>query len=196
MSERLSYSQLIDLLQQLVADEKSGTLYVTTDSHHAAVVALRDGQIVSLFHTPKRGRAAIPLIRQATGGTYRLGTAFAGVSDKDLLPTPEILAALKADGEPPEAQAKQPTVRDTQPGDHSSVNAEAFLNGLQDLLQAHLGPIATMLVENALEEVGELNCAERLNELIDYLFREIEDASEASTFKDSARILAQSALSG
>ena len=95
MSDYLSNIQLQEILAQLVAGGRSGTLVINSSCNHVITITLDKGQILALYYGPKRGRSAIPLIGRITGGTFRFQETLLSVNAQDLPPTSEVLMALR-----------------------------------------------------------------------------------------------------
>ena len=64
---------------------------------------------------------------------------------------------------------------------------ESLLAQLRTDLQTRIGPIATMVMDQALAESGRIEQANQVKALIDRLTREIDDKREASSFASEAR---------
>ena len=72
MPDRVDYSEFYDRIHDLIETKAQGTLFTKCDKNHLIIVAVRDGKIISLRYGPKRGEAAIPLIRAIKFGDIRL----------------------------------------------------------------------------------------------------------------------------
>jgi len=59
-----SFAQIGQLLARLCGENRSGTLYLFTQSGHGAVCALDEGRIVDVFYRTIRGVEAFPHIKQ------------------------------------------------------------------------------------------------------------------------------------
>jgi len=185
VGEHYDYPELWELLRKLVAAKQSGTLFIKSDDAHASMISLRQGEITSIFHQSKQGQPAMEALRQIAGGTYRFDPNATGIASGKCPPTPEILRALAPDGPRP-ADVSAGTDSDAAPlVDEAAL--ETFLIELKEHLQAHLGPIAPMLLEETLAQSGKPGRTDQARSLIDRLAEEIEDEKEASAFVGAAR---------
>ena len=181
MAELLDYSGLYELLADLVARKRTGTLLGKTDTNHSAIVAVRQGEIVSLICAGRRGRSAIAPLRKITTLTYRLEGTAAVAGGADMPSTDEIMHALRPwaplDGvTAPSGEAARAT-----PGQDAD-GAE-----LCGLLAQFLGPIAPVLCAEAIRAAGGLGDQARREQVIFTLAREIENGAEAAQFIEKAR---------
>ncbi len=187
MSDYLSSIQLQEILAQLVAGGRSGTLVINSTCNHVITIALDKGQILALFYGPKRGRNAIPLIGGITGGTFRFQETLFSLNAQDLPPTSEVLMALRGG---PTAQAGDSAPGGAKPGGSSgisSAHAQQLYRGLEKILLQYLGPIARMVLDDVCEASEKTSRGpEEYNRLIACLSDEIEDHQEALRFKQEA----------
>jgi hypothetical protein len=66
-------------LSELVAERRTGTLYIKSDDAHAGMVLLSEGEIVSFMYQSKFGAPAVELIQQVSGGTFRFDATGRGL---------------------------------------------------------------------------------------------------------------------
>ena len=179
----LTYHQLTDELTRLVESSSSGTLFIHSDCNHAITFTLESGRITAIYFGPRKGRKAIPLTRGITGGSCRFDPNGLARSPQDLPPTQEILAQLHPNGAstmttPSPVPGEQPT--DPWPDEVQ----KKFLGELQTVLTDHLGPIADLIFEESMAEVGDLSATEgRFQSLIDKLALNLEP-DESARFHD------------
>ncbi len=186
MADNLTFPQLLDSLTDLIDKKRSGTLYIRSNCNHVITFAIDAGRIFAIFHGPRRGRKAIPLISQIAGGSFKFeSTELTGVSH-ELPSTPEILNMLRTKRT---GNAPQPTVLESG-SDASGISEEnksLLCQQLKGLLAVHLGPIAEMVFDEAINESADF-CAtsEQALGLIDKLSSDIDDAAEIAQFKSQA----------
>lgn len=95
----LAFDEIMHELRRLCEEKHSGTLFITTEENHAVRFVLKDGMIAGITYRTKHGPAAIPLVRNITGGTYtfasnRVFQSYAESSAGPLPSTAEIFRQL------------------------------------------------------------------------------------------------------
>lgn len=173
---------LWELLSELVAERRSGTLYVKSDDAHAGMISLREGEIINILYRSELGAPAVELIRQAGGGTCRFDASAPGVKSGECPPTAEILRALA-----PTGQGTVNRSADAPRHVGGEATLQGFLSDLSGHLQSYIGPIASMVVKDAVAEMGQLERIDRAESLISRLMEEIDDQGDAASFLSAAR---------
>jgi len=181
MGQHYDCRRLWELLSELVAGRRTGTLYIKSDDAHAGVISLREGEVISILYRSRFGTPAVELIRQVTGGTCRFDANAPGMKAGQCPPTPEILHALAPPGQNTVNGSAEATRR---LGDKAAL--QGFLNDLNGHLQCHIGPIAAMVLEGAVQEMGQIERIDQAKSLISRLMGEIEDEGDASSFLTAA----------
>ena len=95
----VGFNEIMQELRRLCEEKHSGTLFITTEENHAVRFVLRDGAITGITYRTKHGLAALPLVRNITGGTYtfagnRVFQSYAESSAGPLPSTAEIFRQL------------------------------------------------------------------------------------------------------
>ena len=185
MTESLTYLQLLEALTDLVISKASGTMFIRSQCNHAITFSLDAGRIYAIHHGPRRGRSAILLINQITGGSYRFDAEGPGRPPQELPSTAEILEQLKT------AQAGAVAQGVSSPADGTStISAEQkhrICQELKVLLAQHLGPIAEMVFDDTVDETGNFcSTPEQTQELIAKLADDIGDPEEIAQFREAA----------
>ncbi len=173
--------RLWELLSELVAQRQTGTLYIKSDDAHAGMILLEEGEIVSVMYRSEFGAAAVELLQQGSRGTCRFDAGGLGVKAEECPPTTEVLRALAPPGQTTVgglAGAARPV--------GGNVSFQGFLTELSGHLQSHIGPIASMVVNGAVEEMGRLERIDQAESLISRLMGEIDDQDDASAFLSAA----------
>jgi len=160
-------------------------MFIHSQCNHAISFCLDSGRIYAINHGPRRGDKAISLIGQIAGGSYRFDESSPNRLAQDLPSTAEILGRLKASQD----TAKVPT--NLSPADGAdSVSAEQkqyICDELKNLLLEHLGPIAEMVFDDTVDEMGDFySSPERTQVLIDSLAVDIGDPAEIAQFSEEA----------
>ena len=187
MTTPIQGSDLSNLLRRLVEKAWTGVLYLRSDDNHLIMFGIREGTIVSLSCGPKRGLKAIPLIQELVAGTYHLDPKGILRSDKDMVPTEELLRLMAGEGT---ARVASVPTDNAAPSTHPAATGatpERVRETLCELLSDYLGPISPVICEEALTAIGGVNSGEQANRVIAHLSRQIDDPDEARSFEASAR---------
>jgi hypothetical protein len=196
MEDYLTFSQLIDLLTELVDARQSGTLFIRSDTNHVVTVGLEKGRITALLYGAKRGSNALPMIRQIHSGSYRFESGMLGGIHQELPSTPEILDRLRS-GEA--SEPLNPIVNESlsASGGISSQKRDRLCNQLKALLGEYLGPIAQMVFDDAVAESGAFYATpEQAKAFIQKLTQDIDNPKEVAEFRDKAFEVFDSVLFG
>lgn len=94
MTDAVDYAAFYGQLSELVARRDTGTLFFRNGANHVAVIGVRAGTVVSLICGPRRGRAAVDLIRKSRDGTLRLDAGAVAFHEHELPSTQEVLDLL------------------------------------------------------------------------------------------------------
>jgi hypothetical protein len=184
MTPSFAYPQLLEILQELIDKQETGTLFIRSECNHLAAFTLQKGQATAVSFGPRRGDRAIPHIREISGGTYRFDRESPAGAPQQLPETRELMTLLKSNG------ALNEIVNTAGPGsaggDASNKNSIRFSKELKELLIDHLGPIADVIFDDTLEEIGG-NCSNthQAQIFIDRLATDIDDA-EIWQFREKA----------
>jgi hypothetical protein len=149
----------------------------------------------------RRGRKAIPLISNITGGSYRFEVSDLVEAYHDLPPTHEILHLLRnrhdsnnnTDISLPTAFSIPTTMTDHE--GLSTDKKDLLYQELKGLLSQHLGPIADVVFDDTVDEVGGFCSSPELTQsLISKLSEEIDNNSEVEHFISNANVILNSVL--
>jgi hypothetical protein len=187
MQNIFPFSQILDALTELVDRKHSGTMFIRSESNHAITIAMDSGRIHAMYFGAKRGRKAIPLLSGISGGSYRFEVSNFVETYHDLPPTPEILNLLR---NPSTAKKPSPTASSTPISHGEAIKEEkkdVLCQKLKSLLAEHMGPIAEIVFDDTVDEVGDFCATPKLTEeLINRLSEEIDNTSEVEQFRDKA----------
>jgi hypothetical protein len=93
--ERLPLRDLIEILQTLCSERRTGTMFVHTDTNHSARIGMEQGRIVFIACGRYRGMDAIEQIKKIQYGKYSFTESiFNSRTKTPLLPTRELLLQL------------------------------------------------------------------------------------------------------
>ncbi|MCU7929206.1 MAG: hypothetical protein KZQ90_00250 [Candidatus Thiodiazotropha sp. (ex Codakia rugifera)] len=194
MRENVPYSQILDFLTNLVDNKTSGTLFVHSESNHAITIALENGRIHAIYFGARRGRKAIPLVSNISGGSYKFEASGLVGTFHDLPTTPEVLNLLRNPHTTNESRST-----DSSPVTHNDViteeNKTILCQELKGLLAEHMGPIAEMIFDDVVSEVGDFCSTPKLTQdLINKLSAEIDDSTEVEQFRGKAYLALNNVL--
>ncbi|MEW8266878.1 MAG: hypothetical protein AB2731_12115 [Candidatus Thiodiazotropha sp.] len=189
MRKNTPYPQILEFLTDLVDKKASGTLFVHSDSNHVITIALNSGRIHALYYGAKRGRKAIPLISTISGGSFRLEKSSLVETFHDLPSTPELLNLLRN----PHAEKKpKPAASSTEGINNKAIGEDKkdiLCQELKSLLVQRMGPIAEIVFDDAVDEIGDFCATPQLTEdLINKLSEEIDNSAEEAQFRDEAYV--------
>lgn len=179
-----AYPQLLEILQELIQKRESGTLFIRSECNHLTTFTLQSGQVSAVSFGPRRGGRAIPHIREISSGTYRFDKESPVGSPQQLPDTGELMKLLKSNGAP--AEIMDPGKNGSVGGGVSHKNSLRFSKELKELLTDHVGPIADVIFDDTLEEIGGVcSNTHQAQILIDRLATDIDDA-EIWQFRERA----------
>ncbi len=186
MSEIKTFSQLLDLLTDLIDQKQCGTLFIRSESNHAITIGLDKGRIYVLFYGAKQGRNAIPMIGQIASGSYKFETNILTGINQELPSTPEILNQLRTrtSSDPAHELFSGTNRLDTGISEEKRVRLCTQLKGL---LAEYLGPIAQIVFDDAVKESGVFYATpEQAKVFINKLTLDIDNAREVEEFRNKA----------
>ncbi|MGD8588397.1 MAG: DUF4388 domain-containing protein [Chromatiales bacterium] len=186
MQDHLTFSHLLDLLSELVDERKSGTLFIRSDSNHIITLGLENGRITALFYGAKRGQNAIPRICQINSGSFRFESDLLSGVHQELPSTPEILNQLRSRDS---VESSDPAGI-VKPGASNGISREKrdrLCRQLKELLGNYLGPIAQIVLDDAVAESGTFYATpEQAKAFIHKLTLDIDNPGEVEEFRDKA----------
>jgi hypothetical protein len=190
MQNNLPYSQILDFLTELIDNKASGTLFIHSESNRAITIALNSGQIHALYFGARRGRRAIPLISDISGGSFRFEQSNLVNTSHDLPSTPEILNELR---NPINANHSSLTDSSTTFSCDKAINEdkkELLCQELKSLLLQYMGPIAEIVFDDAVDDIGDFCVTPQLTkDLINKLSEEIDNTAEIEQFRTNAYVV-------
>lgn len=208
--ETLVFRELIEVLQGLCAERRTGTLFLHTDSNRSARIGLENGRIFLIVFGKYRGMDALQEMKKMRHGKFNFAeSVFNNAAELPLPHTADILAQLSwvaLDGDPealPGSGAAQapPAIplppRDLTPltppdgalpdaGD-LRVTGEPLCRLVAEKLALSIGPVATLVCEDYRERLLAVRGAEDLKPLVMEIAAEIGGPEAAGRFL--ARVL-------
>jgi len=187
MEDNLTFSQLMELLTDLVDERQTGTLFIRSDDNHVITVGLEKGRINALFYGAKRGRNAIPLISQINTGSYRFESGVLTGVNQELPATPEILNLLRMRESSVPGAPTHSTPATHAGSAISHEKRDRLCRQLKELLGDYLGPIAQMVFDDAMAESGAFYATpEQAKAFIQKLTLDIDNPKEIEDFRNKA----------
>ena len=168
----LNYGQLVNALQDLCQQKRSGTILVATHDNNLARILLDGGRIVSVVFGQKRDSDALVLVRQITSCRVKFSEGVVGSHEGTNLPaTGTILRMLGGGG------AKTP-------GGAGTTAIEAALGVIEQELIEVLGPMASLIWGEHLEKAGKPLTPATITRLLQTVASEISDPAKRQHFKE------------
>ncbi len=192
--ELLSYGDLIAALNQFVGEQRTGTMFIVTESNHSARIALENGRIVSCTYTLYRGLDAIVHIRHIRFGTYTFSDGiFNSVAEIPLPSTQDLLRDLGMTVGPDTVsrQASAETRQASIPAaagvaTDMAVSGKALWNIVVSELAVYLGPVASFAAAEYERDLRSATSGERVLAILAKLALEIPEPARAQEFKKRA----------
>ncbi len=121
-AEYLDYSALIAELDQLCAQKRTGSFFLTSDDKHIAVFIIDGGRISGCRYRGKSGYDALALINEINAGTARfLEGMFSSMGDVPLPSTGEIMNTLSRASSDAQRESEE-----TRPSDFGETESPAI----------------------------------------------------------------------
>ncbi|MCP4041972.1 MAG: DUF4388 domain-containing protein [Gammaproteobacteria bacterium] len=186
----LPYDRLMEKLLRLCREERSGTMFITTERGHAARIALDSGKIVSCTYRLKQGMTAIPLLMKINSAAYHFaGDVFDSSGDASL-PATDLLLGWLTSGDfssgpiTSKPAARQPQQPSPSPQPSADYSANREIKTISRVLAEYIGPIATLTVDDYLERFGIPAGPDDITEMVDTLAgEEINEPAARLEFK-------------
>jgi hypothetical protein len=195
MEQRTDYLDFLIQLRRLVEQRATAILQLVTDDRHFVNVGLNKGQIVALYHGPRRGRGAIAHIRKLIGGKITMLSVLEYAPQPDLPETQDILQLLEDDdanlsmtetaNQSVFAQSTLSALK-SRPDDLVVLDLVTQLSSVEKSLRAFIGPIAGIVMKDAIKELGAPTGWSDMIQLVDTLSAEIDDPEQARKFVEKA----------
>ena len=186
MTETVTYEGFVNLIESMVRNRESGSLYLRTDTNRSVCIGIRQGEIEALVSGPRRGLTAVKTILGMSSGTYRRDDTSLAFHFGDLPPTTEILRILRERRLESTAGSDSAAILGRDDSRERAVDAQRSIKLLCDLLHDYLGPVAPLICDD-LTQRGNLRTSADLDAAIIKLAAEIESSSESQEFIQRAR---------
>jgi hypothetical protein len=187
MGEFTGFDQLLTTLRQHVRDGASGTLFIRTDANRSAMVGFRRGDIVLLSAGVKSGLEAVPELQGIRAGSHRLTPNTVDMGPSTLPPTRDLLAMLEGAGATAAGGTAPAPQQPAQQPAPDGFDAAPATDALRATFMAFIGPIGPMVFQDVLARLGTPRSTGDVEQLVEGLAAELDNAGEAGRFRQSAR---------
>ncbi len=147
-------------------------MFISTEDNHAVHISLEKGKIIGCRFRFKRGLDALPLIMEMEAGFYSFNPGAPGPSDTALPPTDALLQMLTNTGL--DTPAEMPVQGD--------IELTEITNIIVTELARYLGPIASLIVEDYLDDIGPIHDSGSLQKIVNSAASEIADERKRDEF--------------
>lgn len=170
MSDFKSYKFLLNEINQLCADKRTGTVFITTDDEHLVRFVLQEGEIISLaFDASHNNYDAINQVQMIKRGKVQFAeNIFDQASEVPLPTTAALLSNL----------ATIPTA--------SMTSREVVIEQIVALLAEYIGPFAQFSCDDYLDEQGTPTDKVAFEKMLETIATEIDDETERKAFQRQA----------
>jgi hypothetical protein len=167
----LNHGQLVDALQNLCQQKKSGTILVATHDNSLARILLDGGRIVSIVFGQKRDSDAIAMIREITSCRVKFSDSVVGPHEGKNLPATSTILRMLGGGT-------------NAPGGAGTTAIDAALGIIEHELIEVLGPMASLIWGEHLEKAGKPLTPATITRLLQTVATEISDPGKRQRFKE------------
>lgn len=173
----ISMASIMAELQRFSQEKLSGNMTILAENRQMVRISLRDGKIVALSCSSKRGAEALPLILKLSPNWFQfIKGASSTTTDPDLPPTPDILNFLTSGASTSIPAGSGPAINSP-----IEVLPQQTIAVLKEILIEFMGPVAPMICNKILQR------AQNLDSAIDLLAQEIPDRQQALKFKNKVK---------
>lgn len=175
--------QFVKLLRKIAADGESGVLSVVTDAQRSVVLRFLDGRLTHAMARAKDVREAAQVLAQAKGFRFNFA-AGRGESRQELIPAEDFIRLIEggatgASGVPATPTVAAPAPDKSNPRQpYGGVSQDQLRQVLTELAVEHIGPMAAIVVDQAMEERRNLEA------IIDDVAAQIPGGGGASAFRE------------
>ncbi len=183
----LDYGALLVYLRELVASQRTGTLFWATSDNHSAIFGFENGEIVTIRCQRLRGIDTLDTLLSIESGRCRFIPHSAGIhKNTDALPpTSELLTILEANQDasiPAEPRLAWQSAPAPRPEDTLGLSVRNIQKIVEKEAVEYLGPMAGVVCEEHFEEIAPTDKATLLR-LLDRIAAEIQDKEQEKEFK-------------
>ncbi len=172
-------TELIARIRQIVTARDTGYLTILTDTRRSVLLRFSSGKLTHSLCRTKDVGDAIQVLNECN--LVRFTYAVGAVEDRpELMPAESFLQLLDPGGIPGAAAPRAPPAAAPAPAAPRSRTAPQRV-ALVEVALEFVGPVAEMLVDEALENTASIS------EAVNYIADLIPDPAPANAFRDAAR---------
>ncbi len=182
--EHHPYSDFLNTVRELNTQERTGTLFVTTDDHHSVRIMFIQGEIVDCYYGHRRGIEALENLNNAPNCRYRFAEGLfvkGGSKNEQLPPTDALLVLLTRFGNDEGSITGTGSVRS-----HNVTLLTDAVKVVNEVFTYYVGPFATVLVRDALR-LRPIRQPSDLLRLLEQLENELDTPVQRRQFRDVAQ---------
>jgi len=175
----ITRNALVSIAREMVAKKQTGSLLLSVRHEHArrsAIIAIDNGKIISLSYGVKRGMAALPLLQAIDTCSCKFNEMVLGRPIADLLETNALLDAIQSN------QLVIPQSINPSSEFTSGFNQIKAIEILEQQLTLIIGPVASMILDDALEELGEASNINQFKKLVKFVANDALEGEERTKF--------------
>lgn len=177
----LTYDELMDELQSLCDDRRTGTMFIVTDGGHAARISMQNGTITGLAYRIHKGTDALSALLKINGGKYHFADGiFSTMQEAGFPETTELMRIIRSKSS--NTVAESFSVEGKTGSGVQQVNSQA-ISVITSELTEFLGPFANMSIDDYLDEHPQIKSYQEILAMVNQLATEIDSPSDASQFK-------------
>jgi len=177
----ITRNALVSIAREMVAKKQTGSLLLSVRHDHArrsAIIAIDNGKIISLSYGVKRGMAALPLLQAIDTCSCKFNEMVLGRPIIDLLETNALLDAIQS-SQLVIPQSIKPSSEFTSGSGFNQIKA---IEILEQQLTLIIGPVASMILDDALEELGEITNINQFKKLVKFVANDALEGQERTKF--------------
>ena len=185
------YPDLVEVLINLGANGRTGTLFVTTLDNHSVRFVFDEGRMAACYYSHRNSYDALPLIRQIRGGKYSFAEGVSGgMANHGVPKTEDLLLALSGKEASRSSGPSESTVNDP-------AKLHEALKALENEFALFIGPAAIIFCSDYLKKGNHaIDEVSDLTEMVDALARHIEDPEKRMEFRQRSQAITRKVIEG
>ncbi|MCP3850772.1 MAG: hypothetical protein GY694_11130 [Gammaproteobacteria bacterium] len=185
MNAQLKRLQIVEKLRNLSSSQDTGTFFIKTADKHLAMLAFKEGKIISLNYSHRRALQALEQIVKIDSAECSFKSTIMDKVQSDIPSTREIIHQIETAGTAnisEQSEQSEQIAPAEQPVVPQNFSEEELLSGIADILLDYIGPISAMICEDAVSDMGGISSLVDTEKLIKDLSSDISDTSQQHEF--------------
>lgn len=202
MADHVDYQSFYRKLDDFVSRGVTASMKLVTDDQHSLWIGLENGAIISLRYGPWTGRTAVRKLEDLPGGNLTIDPKLKLPHMLNLPPTSELMERLRmavAEGTATQYGSVDPAALDQPVAESASESNGAafvfrrteFVAEVRRYLVGILGPIAAVMVDNALNAIGGIDSENQLSAFIEEMRKEADGFIPLEQFDQEIKTLVE-----